>query len=443
LAVLAAGGATAADRLGAASPGPATPGTAVSSVWLCPHGGGADWLGTIAIANPGATAIRADISTYTHEGLAKSQAVDVPGSGQVLVEVPAEARSSATLVEVYDGEAAVGWIVRGVGDAAGMGAEPCTATSGARWWVVDGDTTEHVASYVIVMNPFAADAVVDVGLLLPDKPPVRDEEWTDLPVKAGRSIALDLSRKALGEAIVGVEVIASRGEVAIGSLVVRKGTIRSMLGSPVLTSHRVLPVVGGSGGGIVSLLVTTDAGLRYRGTLLSGSLPSTAGNMADLRQGGTSTASNVVTTRGASAIVVDVVGEPHPIAAGLREAGSQTDEGATGGAPAPATAWVVLPAALGADPQASIVVVNDGSSQIMVTATRLGAVEPDAAEIQLDVPAMSAVAVPRSFLDVAPMAAVSLTADGPFYALRAGTVGGEVRRYAMSLGVPMRLPVET
>ena len=59
LAALAVIGASAAERLGPATPSTGAAGDAVSSVWLCPHGGGPGWRGTIEIANPGDASVQA------------------------------------------------------------------------------------------------------------------------------------------------------------------------------------------------------------------------------------------------------------------------------------------------------------------------------------------------------------------------------------------------
>ena len=48
-------------------------------------------------------------------------------------------------------------------------------------------------SYVIVANPFSRPAVMDVVLYSADQPPIRQSEWTDLVVPAGRSIGLHLN----------------------------------------------------------------------------------------------------------------------------------------------------------------------------------------------------------------------------------------------------------
>ena len=67
LAALAVVGASVAERLGAATPPAGPTGDAVSSVWLCPHGGGPGWQGSIEIANPGDTPVEARLTAFGDE----------------------------------------------------------------------------------------------------------------------------------------------------------------------------------------------------------------------------------------------------------------------------------------------------------------------------------------------------------------------------------------
>ncbi len=439
LAVLAIVGASAAERLGTAQPVEAAASTAVSSIWLCPHGGGSDWQGTIEIANPGDAPVEARLHALGRRGPSTVGVVVVPAHGEVVRAVPAAVRGAATAVEIFGGWAAVGWVVRAGGAEHGIGAEPCTSTPATDWSVVDGVTTKNTRSYLIVMNPFASDAVIDVALFLPDFPPVRDADWTDLPVRAGRSIALDLGSRALGASIVGAQVVATRGRIAVSSLSIRSGGgVRSVLGSTVASSRWILPVTGGTGGGTVSLLVPGDTGVRFAAAQLSGSPPQTAGNLTDVRQGGTSTLSEQVTTSGASAIVVRV-DAGGLVTANLRAGGAGSDDAATGGTAIPQPAWVVLPAAVGGSRQASLVLVNDGDRPVTARLQLL----PEGGggtgeEITVIVPAAGALGAPSAFLRRDPGAAVLVVADGDIVALGSGIAGADSNVwYAMALGVPV------
>ena len=436
LAALAVLGATAAERLGPATPSGGAAGVAVSSVWLCPHGGGPGWRGTIEIANPGDTAVEARLTSFGDGGSTAAGQVEVLAHETVSRDVSDRARGAATEVQLFGGWAAVAWVVRAGGNEAGLGAEPCTSEPGAHWVVVDGVTTKQTHSYLVVMNPFASDAVIDVALFLAGRPPVRDSAWTDLPVRAGRSVALDVGSRVLGESIVGADVTATRGRIAVGSLAVRgSGSVRSTLASSSYASSWILPVAGGAGGGFVSLLVPGDLGVRFGATLLQADeQEQTAGNLALVRQGGTSTVIAPFSTVGPSAVIVTITGEGE-VLADLRSVGRGPDDAATGGTATPGPSWVVLPTAVGGSPAPTLVLVNPGDTPVTAIATRL---DGGGDTVSITVPQRGTAALPVRFLRSDATAGVLITGDGDLVALGAGTSGpGQTGWYALAMGVPV------
>jgi len=438
LAVLAVVGAEAASRLGPATPVAATTGAAPSTTWLCPHGGGPGWTATIEIANPTGATLDARVTSYADGRVGTPKDVSVPPNGEVLHEVDASTRASSTRVDVFGGWAAVGWVVWGGSKEPGLGAEPCTSSPGQRWDVVDGVTTQRSHSFLVVMNPFEIDAVIDVTLFLPEEPPVRSDSWTDLTVPAGSALALPVGSQkvgALGQSIVGAEVTAARGRIAVASTVVRDGGgIRSALASPGQASRWVLPLTGGTGGATLSLLVTNDTGVRFTAQVLArGVDPSAIGDLTDVRQGGSSTTSSQVPTEGASALLVQVA--DGTVAAGVRAAGHGADDASTGGTAADAASWVVLPTAFGLDPVPSMMLVNDGDTKVRATVTLIPEGGGTGDSVEVTVPAGQTAAVPRAFLAKDHTAAALVQASGPIVALGAGTAGSG--RYAMALGVPV------
>ena len=52
----------------------------------------------------------------------------------------------------------------------GVAAEPCAADAARRWFLADGTTQLGEEAYVIVANPFAVAAVMDVVLYTSDGP---------------------------------------------------------------------------------------------------------------------------------------------------------------------------------------------------------------------------------------------------------------------------------
>jgi hypothetical protein len=436
LAALAVIGAGAAERLGPATPSSGAVGEAVSSVWLCPHGGGPGWRGTIEIANPGDVAVQARLTSLGDGEPTAVGQVEVPAHETVSHDVPDRARGATTQVQLFGGWAAVGWVVRAGGNEAGLGAEPCTSEPGAHWAVVDGVTTKQTHSYLVVMNPFPSDAVIDVALFLAGRPPVRDSAWTDLPVRAGRSVALDVGSRVLGESIVGVDVTATRGRIAVGSLAVRgSGSVRSTIASSSYASSWILPVAGGAGGGIVSLLVPGDLGVRFGATLLQADeQEQTAGNLALVRQGGTSTVSAPFSTVGPSAVIVTITGEGE-VVADVRAAGPGPDDASTGGTATPGPGWVVLPTAVGGSPAPALVLVNSGDTPVTATATLL---DGGGETVSVTVAPRQTASVPLRFLRGDATAGVLIVGDGDLVALGAGTSGpGQTGWYAMAMGVPL------
>ena len=263
-------------------------------------------------ANPTGATLDARLTSYADGPVGKPQDLSVPPHGEVLHEVKASSRAASTRVDIFGGWAAVGWVEWGGAKEPGLGAEPCTSSPGQRWDVVDGVTTRRSHSFLVVMNPFTIDAVIDVTLYLPEEPPVRSNDWTDLTVKAGSSVALPVGSQkvgALGQSIVGAEVIAARGRVAVGSTVVQDGGgIRSSIAVPGEQSRWVLPITGGTGGATLSLLVSNDTGVRFTADVLAqGVDQSSIGDLTDVRQGGASTMSTEVPTKGPSALLVEEI----------------------------------------------------------------------------------------------------------------------------------------
>ena len=198
-------------------------------------------------------------------------------------------------------------------------------------------------------------------------------------------------------------------------------------------------MTGGSGVGTLSLLVPGELGIRYDATQLStDSAAQPAGDLTLVRQGGSSTVSAPVTTAGPSAVVVQVA-DALDVAMGLRESGAGDDAGATAGTTARATAWVVLPAAVGPAARSGLVIANDGSRSISVELRRLPADGSEAGEpVTVTVGPGATASPPRSWLNQDPTAAVLLTGDGDFVALGSGATGRTgASGYATSLGVPL------
>src|SRR5947208_5242971 len=199
-------GGIAAERAGPDVPSAAVRGTAVSSVWLCPHGGGEGWTGTIALADPGPEPVDVRITELSTGPPSAPVTITVPAGHEVLRPVEAGSIADATYIEVFGGWVAAGWLVRSAPPSQGLGVEPCAPAASRTWYTTDSDTQQGHRSYLVVMNPFSVEAVFDVALFRPRLPPVRSADWIDLTLPPASSIALNVGAKLLGQEIVGAEI---------------------------------------------------------------------------------------------------------------------------------------------------------------------------------------------------------------------------------------------
>jgi hypothetical protein len=434
-------GATAADRIGPAEPAAAVPGAALSSVWLCPHGGGEGWDGAIALADPGPSPVDVRLTELGADEPGPPIALTVPAGHEVIQPVRSGSASDVTYVEVFGGWVAAGWVLRGDAATPGVAAEPCAPAGARSWFVVDSDTDQHQHAQLVVMNPYSVDAVFDVALFRPRLPPLRPAEWTDITLAPGRSRSLDVGARLLGQSVVGVEVDVSRGRVAAASLGwSADGGIRSVLAAPAASPTWYLPVAPGAGRStLLEVLIPGAEGAQLTTQLLSSEAePVAAGPAADTQQPPASTASYEIISTGPSAVDLSSV-TGVPIVAAVRAAG-RGDAAATGGAPALAPAWVVTPTIGSASTPPGLVLVNPGDAPLHVTLRLLPkgdtGVGPDTT---ITVPAGRAVGAPPGFLRQGPSASVLVTADGDVVALGTSSSDGKhgSGAYASAVGVPI------
>lgn len=434
-AVAAAG--VAAERVGPAEPADGPEGTAVSSVWVCPHGGGPGWEGTIALANPGAAPVEARITGLSGTPAEPSETVTVPAGGQILHPVSATQLESATVAEAFGGWLAVGWLVRAAEPESGLSAEPCAPQAGTTWLTTETSTEDGEAAFLIVANPFTAAAVFDVVLYSPDNPPLRDPDWSDLVLKGGRSVALPISRKVVGEAAVAAVLQAKVGRVAVGTLgVSREGGVRGTLGTMDAATTRHLPTKAGAGQASLITFVPGEQGSVFGARLLSTREPQAAGDLVEAQQRGASTQVAPVITRGPSSIVVTSTGEGAFVGA-LRAEGQSGDDAATGGYAVPGPAWVILPTVADDPSFPGIVVANPGSNAVTVTLRRLPTEDgAPAEEVSLRIGPSKASSAPDGFLEADPRAAVLVSASGPVVAAGVSTSAGVrgLSLYAIAVG---------
>lgn len=440
------------DRLGERAPGGTASGTAASGTWLCPHGGGKSYEGTVYLANPGEDEVTARVTEIGPEGPGASSDEVIPAGQQVAVTVDASERGSSTFVETFGGWVAAGWLVRGAEGEVGVGAEPCAPAAARSWMTAAATTDEGEDSYLVVTNPFDTDAVFDVALFASDRAPVRDSELTDVTVRPRRSAAFRLNEFAQGEAGLGVSVQVSSGRVAVATLVVSEGRgIGSVIASPAASERHLMLTSTGAGRSMLAVSVptvtddgaspvpATQLGTTFSATLRSEVAPQPAGGLAEQTQEPESAASYPIPTTGASAVDV-VVGDGSPIVTALRTLGVGNDGGATSGSSAPATAWVVTPTIAGGPARPGLLVLNPGQTEATVEIVSIPGDGTASASTSLTVLPGSVANVPRGFLDGLGDASFAVRSpDQPVVALGASTsLGNEgLSVYGLAAGVPI------
>ena len=444
--VVVVGGGFALQRgVGVRPPRQAPAGTSSSGAWFCPHGGGPkQWKATLFLANPGDAAVVVRVTSISAKKPGNPDVVTVAPQATVSVPVPAKGREASTYVEYFGGWVAASWVTQGGGGEIGVGAEPCAPATAPTWFAPDGTTEQGEDAYLVVMNPFAVDAVFDVVLLTPKRAPIRSSELTDRVLRPGKSVAFRLNAFDEGDPAVGAEVDVSLGRVAVSSMgITRDGGIRDVIGSVRTGSQAYLPVGGGAGQSTMDLMVPGEEQLDFGATLVSGGTPVPAGGLTEASQNPASAKPYPVTFSGPSSVGM-VAQADGSFAASLRSVGVGNDDGATGGAPAPASDWVVLPAIAGDPARPRIVLVNPGTTSVTLTLHALvsegDAPTPDAT---VSIPAGSVGQVPPGFLEGLHNSAIEIrSSGGDILALAASTSLGVkgLSTYALAMGVAIPSP---
>jgi hypothetical protein len=413
-----------------------------SGAWFCPHGGGREgWEVELQVANPGELPASIRVLSLGQGKPGEPETLEVPAGGFVRVPVPPRGRDRSSMVEWFGQWVAVGWLAHAGGGEGGVAAEPCAPTAGDRWYLPDGTTdVEGDDDYVIVMNPFAREAVFSIALLSERKEPVRHGSLTDVVLRPFRSVSFNIHEVVLGEPTVSALVEVSVGRVAAASLGVSgAGGIRAALGylgQPPTT----LTSPGGDDAGRTDLVVmsagTSDGGrVSLEGDILGEGEPQAFAGLADTSMPAASARTFTATTSGAASVRWTVTGED--VAAVRRTFGVISDQAAATGA-SPASSWIVLPAVAGEPSNPGLVLANPGTEAAVVTLSFLAPGPAD--QVTVTVPAGSTVAVPEGFLQVAPEAGVSATAtSGTFIPASASySLGHEgFATYAVALGIPI------
>jgi hypothetical protein len=434
------------SRAPAAAPAPSAP----SGAWFCPHGGGAEWQATLEVANPGETPVQIRVTRMSERRPTPPRFYTVEPRSELLLPGAASSRAASSLVEYFGGWVAAGWVSHAGGGEGGVAAEPCAPTAGSRWLLPDGSTQlaeaapaqgaqPELHSWVVVMNPFASDAVFSLTLYTDKDAPVRPGEWTRVDLKPFRARAFYLNDQRLGYGTVSTTVDAKVGRVVASTLDVSDlGGVRASLGQLAPPpADAVLP--GGFDQGRTELIMMNTGTQRTSatGSVLGRKDPSPLAGPDEGQVNGESAQTFPITTQGPTALDLKV---PAGAAVVRRTYGQASDQGATGPGVA-ARAWVILPAVAGQPSNAGVVVANPGQEDAEITLAYLpSGTEPLPAPITIRVAGLRTVAVPSEFVQARPLGAIlAIASSGTFVPASASySLGREgYAAYAVSLGVPV------
>jgi hypothetical protein len=323
-----------------------------------------------------------------------------------------------------------------------VAAEPCAPAAGDRWFLPDGSTeVEGNQEYVVVMNPFAREAVFSLTLLSERKEPVEQGDLTDVVLKPFRSAAFNLNDVVLGERTVSTLLDVSVGRVAAATLGVSgTGGIRSALGY-LGQPPRELTFPGGADAGRTDLVVMNGGDQEVTGRVsLAGEILGTEGTQpfaglaeASLPPGSARTFP--ATTAGASAVQLSVTGDD--TAAVRRTFGVVSDQAAITGAE-PAPAWVIMPTVAGLPAVPGLVLSNPGEDPAVVTLSYLDPGPDD--RIEVTVPPGATIQAPKEFRLLAPeVAVIAEASSGTFVPAAASySLGREgLAAFAAAIGIPL------
>jgi hypothetical protein len=440
LGMLLVGGLVALDRL--VGPLPRTKGPVaaeaqgsapddVSGTWFCPHGGGAGWHGWIAVANPSDEAATLRVTTVGAAGGRVETPAEVEPETVTYVEVPADQPPASSTVEFFGAPVGVGMVV-GLPQHDGLAADPCAPTASREWLVPGGTTLRGQQARVVIMNPFASEATVDVSLAASGRV-VRPGALRGLVLPPHRSASVDLNRFALGEAALAATVRATLGRVVAGAVGISTGGVRSAIGVPAPARAWVLPGTADDGVSDLQVMVPgrQEAPFRVRAQRVDGQAPlldeaSVAGGFAERFELEAERAGLVVEAAGAQPFVVS------------RRTGS-TDAGdgtlTTGAAPA-ATRWLALPASRPGGGGARLILVNPGGRPARAEVTLLSDTGP------VDAPSLESITLEpgrilvvdlSSLVGLRPVAAVVEVKDGTMVPAQESI---SPDGYAISVGIP-------
>ncbi|HEX9236434.1 MAG TPA: DUF5719 family protein [Actinomycetota bacterium] len=371
---LVAAGAGLQHGLGTRAASAGAGGPSESGAWFCPHGGARGWHVWMVMANPGRTPVHVRITTFGPHGVKAQSTGTVPPSAEVYRPVPGSIAGEGTEIEYFGGWVGAAWVVRGPRSNGFLSGSRCAATPSATWYLPDLPTARGDTSYIVLTNPFHAEAAVSVVLRSDRGRIVRAQPLTPLvvPPRTSRQIKVNqFLLQAPDERTVTADLEVQLGRVVAGGVDLSPGGAAAEVAEGAASCGWSLPLAGSSGGSILGLLDAQNgrSDLNLIGQTATGQQTLSSGEGLSLAPGtpGTFTVPN----RTAAGITV-ACRNGRPISVQRRASGDHGDPAIIDGVERPASRWLLLPTCSPSGGSEQVVIQNPGHEAAEVELRGLG-----------------------------------------------------------------------
>jgi hypothetical protein len=263
---IAAGNATASAPKTAAPPsaGAAITADASNTVWFCP--GTPPTItpgdGHVVFANTASAPAQVAVTVLPDKGNATHQSFSVPGSSVVVKPRVQLGAAGALTVETFGGRVVVEEDIDG---RAGVESSPCATQASTHWFFAAGSTPRGIQQWLVLDNPYASDARVNIKLRTSDG--VHEpQQLQALDVPRRSRIVVPIHTLVVREDRVAVEINANLGRVVAEQTLVftpDAGTpgIATTLGATAAGDHWLFAggnTIAGASGVVAIVNVGTD-----------------------------------------------------------------------------------------------------------------------------------------------------------------------------------------
>jgi len=165
-----------------------------SSTWYCAAG---SWAQNgapthrLEITNPAGVDATARVSVFDAEGPVGEQEVDVVGPGPTSVDLAELFDGREGLSAMIESEAGELVVEHRLVSEQGVDQAPCVTSSSDRWYFPAQTTLLDTTAQLVLFNPFASDAAVDLSVAIDEGVRIPGE-WQGLVVPAGTTRTVNL-----------------------------------------------------------------------------------------------------------------------------------------------------------------------------------------------------------------------------------------------------------